>query len=287
MRAATGRSGSADSSKYMSPAWLATAENSSGWRIASASAPKPPDDLPPMARASRAGDGAEARVDRRDHLAHHVRLVVADRRRIEVLRAAPAREAVGRDDDRLAHPPARPAVEAVAQARLPRRAREQHLARPRVAGQPVDHRVAAVGRAPRTKAAARRRSAAPSRRRAGCPPARGCRRSRRRCSSRSARAPIAHAGDSGLHLRAEAIDHGVGPPSGPQRGARLAGPGDLDGVSVPSVRSVGVRRRASSRAGGRHPARIRPRRAAASVAAAAPSFAGSCGSPPRGPRTLR
>ena len=54
VRAATGRSGSADSSKYMSPAWLATAENRSGWRIASTSAPNPPDDLPPIARASRA-----------------------------------------------------------------------------------------------------------------------------------------------------------------------------------------------------------------------------------------
>ena len=43
-----------DSSKYMSPAWLATAENSSGLRIASTSAPNPPDDLPPIARASRA-----------------------------------------------------------------------------------------------------------------------------------------------------------------------------------------------------------------------------------------
>ena len=37
-------------------------------------------------------------------------------------------------------------VEPVAQARLPRRSREQHLARPRVARQPVDHRIAAVGR---------------------------------------------------------------------------------------------------------------------------------------------
>ena len=53
VRAATGRSLSADSSKAMSPAWLATAANSSGWRMASTSAPKPPDDLPPMARASR------------------------------------------------------------------------------------------------------------------------------------------------------------------------------------------------------------------------------------------
>ena len=119
VRAATGRSGSTDSSKYMSPAWLATAENSSGWRMASTSAPKPPDDLPPMARASRAA-GAEAGVDRGHHLADQVGLVVAQRRRVEVLRAAPAGEAVGRDDDRLAHgAAAHQPIEPVAQPRLP------------------------------------------------------------------------------------------------------------------------------------------------------------------------
>ena len=120
VRAATARSGITDSSKYMSPAWLATAENTSGLRIASTSAPKPPDDLPPIARASRRRPGAEAGVDRRQHLADQVGLVVAQRRRVDVLRAAPAGEAVGRDDDRLAHPAARhQAVEPGPQPRLP------------------------------------------------------------------------------------------------------------------------------------------------------------------------
>ena len=134
-------------------------------------------------------DGAEARVDRRDHLTHDVRLVVPDRGRIEVLRAAPAGEAVGRDDDRLAHRArCRQPIEAVAEAGLPR-------ASPRTASRPSP-RSRTASRSPgngdrsrsRTTAATRPRSAVPSRRRAGCRRARGCRRSRRRCSSRVGRA---------------------------------------------------------------------------------------------------
>ena len=78
VRAATGRSLSADSSKAMSPAWLATAAKSSGWRMASTSAPKPARRLAADGARLARGDGPIARVDRGNHLAHEVRLVVAD-----------------------------------------------------------------------------------------------------------------------------------------------------------------------------------------------------------------
>jgi len=55
VRTALAMSGMTDSSKYMSPEWQATAENTVGWRMASTSAPNPPDDFPPMPRASRTG----------------------------------------------------------------------------------------------------------------------------------------------------------------------------------------------------------------------------------------
>ena len=65
------------------------------------------------------------------------------RRRVEVLRAPPAGEAVGRDDDRLAHRAAADqAIEPLAEPRLPGVPRKQHLAGAGVAGQPVDDRIA-------------------------------------------------------------------------------------------------------------------------------------------------
>jgi hypothetical protein len=91
----------------------------------------------------RRGDGPIAGIDRGDHLTREVRLVISERRRIEVLRAPPAGEAVGRDDDHLAHRAAADeAIEPRAQPRLPGVPRKQHLAGARVAGQPGDDRVA-------------------------------------------------------------------------------------------------------------------------------------------------
>ena len=133
-----------DSSKYMSPAWLATAENRSGWRIASTSAPNPPDDLPPMARASRA-----ATVRKRASIAGSPRARRASRSLPiagESRYCAPPQRVKQSGATTIASPiaPRRDQpIEPVAQARLPRRSREQHLARARVARQPVDHRVAA------------------------------------------------------------------------------------------------------------------------------------------------
>src|SRR5581483_10068706 len=71
----------------------------------------------------------------------------AGRRRVDVLAAPEAREAVGRHDDDLAHRAAADQpVEALAEARLPGAALEHHLAGAGEPGQPVDHRIAALRR---------------------------------------------------------------------------------------------------------------------------------------------
>ena len=100
------------------------------------------------------GNRAQRAVDEGHQLVAQVALVAPDRRRVDVLRAAVAGEAVGRDHDRLAHcAGAHRRAEPLGQRRLPRRAVEREL--PAVAaeaGEEQHHRIA-----PRRRRVVRRR----------------------------------------------------------------------------------------------------------------------------------
>src|SRR5207247_4412278 len=80
--------------------------------------------------------GPKVPVDVRNELADDVVFVTARGSRVEILRPPVAREAIGHDDDRLAHlPGADEPVETLGQLLDPRSAREQQLAE---AGEPAE-----------------------------------------------------------------------------------------------------------------------------------------------------
>ena len=89
-------------SKSASPAWVAKPPNRSGRSIAQTIAPNPPDDFPASPRCARLGQRPEARVDERRRRRRRGSVpYVADRRRVDPLRAAERGEAVDSDDDRV------------------------------------------------------------------------------------------------------------------------------------------------------------------------------------------